>query len=121
MERFERHLVVRLGAQTFPYQIPLRAMIPQQIDNLIVTGKSIAASHISSATYRVQSFEWSAGAAAGTTASFALENNLYPYQLVENMPRTNTDLLRLQRKLVQTSNPIAFPNMSIFNENWQDW
>jgi FAD dependent oxidoreductase len=112
----------RQGAsRTYPYQIPLRAMIPPRIDNLIVTGKSIATSHISAATYRVHGFEWSAGAAAGTTAAFALEQNLLPYQLVENIPRTNLQLEALQRRLNANQNPTAFPGMSIFNENWKDW
>jgi hypothetical protein len=112
----------RQGAErTYPYQIPLRAMIPPRIDNLIVTGKNIATSHISAATYRVHSFEWSAGAAAGTTAAFALEQKMLPYQLVENIPRTNLALEALQRQLNANQNPTAFPNMSIFNENWKDW
>jgi FAD dependent oxidoreductase len=112
----------RQGAsRTYPYQIPLRAMIPPRIDNLIVTGKNIATSHISSATYRVQSFEWSAGAAAGTTAAFALEQNLLPYQLIENIPHTNLQLEALQKRLNANQNPTAFPGMSIFNENWKDW
>lgn len=112
----------RQGAgRTYPYQIPLRAMIPPNIDNLIVTGKSIATSHISAATYRVQSFEWSAGAAAGTTAAFVLERNLLPYQLVENVPRSNEPLEALQKRLNAHQNPTAFPGMSIFNEAWQDW
>jgi hypothetical protein len=112
----------RQGAsRTYPYQIPLRAMIPPRIDNLIVTGKNIATSHISSATYRVQSFEWSAGAAAGTTAAFALEQNLLPYQLIDNIPHTNVQLEALQKRLNANQNPTAFPGMSIFNENWKDW
>jgi hypothetical protein len=112
----------RQGAsRTYPYQIPLRAMIPPRIDNLIVTGKNIATSHISSATYRVQGFEWSSGAAAGTTAAFALEQNLLPYQLIENVPHTNIQLEALQKRLNANQNPTAFPGMSIFNENWKDW
>jgi hypothetical protein len=110
----------RQGANTtYPYQIPLRAMIPPRIDNLIVTGKNIATSHISAATYRVHSFEWSAGAAAGTTAAFTLEQNLLPYQLIENIPRSNPALEALQQRLNAQQNPTAFPKMSIFNENWQ--
>jgi FAD dependent oxidoreductase len=112
----------RQGAsRTYPYQIPLRAMIPPRIDNLIVTGKNIATSHISSATYRVQSFEWSAGAAAGTTAAFVLERNLLPYQIIENVPHTNLQLEALQKRLNANQNPTAFPGMSIFKENWKGW
>ncbi len=112
----------RRGAnQTYPFQIPLRAMIPQKIDNMLVAGKSIATSHIAAAAYRVHSFEWSSGAAAGTTAAFALENAIAPYQLVDQLPQPEPQLEALKRRLEQNGNPTAFPDTSIFNESWQKW
>ncbi|MEO0971174.1 MAG: FAD-dependent oxidoreductase, partial [Cyanobacteria bacterium J06639_18] len=112
----------RRGAgQAYPFQIALRAMIPQKVDNLLVAGKSIATSHIAAAAYRVHSFEWSAGAAAGTTAAFALKNNIAPYQLVDELPKIEPKLIELQRLLNQNNNPTAFPDTSIFNEKWDDW
>jgi hypothetical protein len=105
----------------YPFQIALRAMIPQKIDNLIVGGKSIATSHIAAAAYRVHSFEWSAGAAAGTVAAYALKNNIAPYQLVDDLPKIEPQLLSLQKLLQQNGNPTAFPDTSIFNQNWEDW
>jgi hypothetical protein len=111
----------RGGGNAYPFQIPLRAMIPQKIDNLLVGGKSIATSHIAAAAYRVHSFEWSAGAAAGTVASFALKENIAPYQLVDDLPRLEPKLQMLKQLLEKNGNPTAFPNTSIFNQNWQDW
>jgi hypothetical protein len=112
----------RRGAGTaYPFQIPLRAMIPQQFNNLLIAGKSIAASHIAAAAYRVHSFEWSVGAAAGNTAVFALENQVMPYELVDNLPAPEPQLEQLQRRLVNQGNPIAFPNTSILNEDWENW
>lgn len=112
----------RQGAErTFPYQIPLRAMIPPRLNNLLVTGKSIATSHISAATYRVHSFEWSAGAAAGTTAAYALETGIAPYQLVENLPRHSPELAALQQRLNANQNPTLVPGMSIFKQGWDGW
>ncbi|MCY7334367.1 MAG: FAD-dependent oxidoreductase [Pseudanabaena sp. CAN_BIN31] len=105
----------------FPGQIPLRSLIPQKIDNLIVSGKNIAFSYIVAAGYRVHSYEWSVGAAAATTASFALAEGILPYQLVESLPRISPQLARLQQKLVQSNNAIAFPDTSIFNLKWDDW
>jgi FAD dependent oxidoreductase len=96
-------------AQTYPFQIPLRAMIPQKIDNLLVTGTNIATSHISTAAYRTQPIEWSAGAAAGMTATFALEQNIWAYQLVETLPQKNAQLITLQKRLRDRGNPISFP------------
>ena len=112
----------RRGAgQAYPFQIPLRAMIPQKIDNLLVGGKSIATSHIAAAAYRVHSFEWSSGAAAGTVASFALKQGIAPYQLVDNLPKQEPQLQILRKLLEANGNPTAFPDTSIFNENWDDW
>ena len=112
----------RRGAgQAYPFQIALRAMIPQKIDNLLVGGKSIATSHIAAAAYRVHSFEWSAGAAAGTITAFALKNVIAPYQLVDNLPQPEPQLEAVKRLLQQNGNPTAFPDTSIFNQNWEDW
>lgn len=112
----------RRGAgQAYPFQVPLRAMIPQKIDNMLITGKSIATSHIAAAAYRVHSFEWSSGAAAGTTAAFALEKAIAPYQLVDQLPQAEPQLEALKRRLEQNGNPTAFPDTSIFNENWDEW
>ncbi|MEZ2279847.1 MAG: FAD-dependent oxidoreductase [Microcoleus sp.] len=107
--------------QAYPFQIPLRAMIPQKIDNMLVAGKSIAVSHTAAAAYRVHSFEWSAGAAAGITAAFSLENGIIPYELVDELPSREPNLEVLQLRLQQNANPIAFPGTSIFNSSWQNW
>lgn len=113
---------VRQGqGETYPFQIPLRAMIPQRIDNFLIAGKSIATSYIAAAAYRVHSFEWSAGAAAGVLVDFSLDRNIAPYQLVDDLPRPEPELEAFQRRLLATQNPIAFPNTSIFNLDWQDW
>ncbi|BAZ31880.1 FAD dependent oxidoreductase [Cylindrospermum sp. NIES-4074] len=112
----------RRGAgQAYPFQIALRAMIPQKVDNLIVGGKSIGTSHIAAAAYRVHSFEWSSGAAAGTVAAFAIKNAIAPYELVDNLPSAEPQLQALKQLLEQNGNPTAFPDTSIFNENWEDW
>ncbi|MFM6022158.1 MAG: FAD-dependent oxidoreductase, partial [Dolichospermum sp.] len=105
----------------YPFQIALRAMIPQKIDNLLVGGKSIATSHIAAAAYRVHSFEWSAGAAAGTVASFALKQGIDPYELVNDLPRQEPQLEIFKQILTENGNPTAFPDTSIFNQNWDDW
>jgi hypothetical protein len=96
-------------------------MIPQEIDNLIVTGKSIATSHIAAAAYRVHSFEWSSGAAAGITAVFGLEEKVMPYQLVDEPLIQEKQFKVLKKRLDQSGNPTAFPDTSIFNQDWSEW
>ncbi|WP_445301692.1 FAD-dependent oxidoreductase [Microcoleus sp. MON1_C1] len=117
----EREGTRKAQGQAYPFQIPLRAMIPQKIDNMLVAGKSIAVSHTAAAAYRVHSFEWSAGVAAGVTAAFSLEKGILPYELVDELPSREPNLEVLQLRLQQNANPIAFPGTSIFNSSWQNW
>ncbi len=117
----EREGERRGAGQAYPFQVPLRAMIPQKIDNLLVTGKSIAVSHIAAAAYRVHSFEWSSGAAAGTAAAFALDEKILPYELVQEPIFRSEKLTKLREKLDKNGNPTTFPDTSIFNNNWDNW
>ena len=117
----ERENIRKAHGQAYPGQIPLRAMIPRNIDNLLVAGKSIATSNIAAAAYRVHSFEWSVGAAAGTTIDFAFDNDVLPYELVDQLPSPEPLLEQLQRRLNENGNPTAFPDTSIFNLDWEDW
>ena len=117
----ERANIRKAHGQAYPAQIPLRAMIPQKIDNLLIAGKTIATSNIAAAAYRVHSFEWSVGVAAGTTIDFALDNNVMPYELTDQLPTYEPELEKLQNRLNAEGNPTAFPNTSIFNLDWEDW
>ncbi|MEL6553507.1 MAG: FAD-dependent oxidoreductase [Cyanobacteria bacterium J06621_11] len=117
----ERENIRKAHGQAYPGQIPLRSMIPQGVDNLIVAGKTIATSNIAAAAYRVHSFEWSVGVAAGTTIDFAFENGMLPYELVDDLPSPEPQLEQLQRRLNANGNPTAFPDTSIFNLDWEDW
>jgi hypothetical protein len=84
------------------YQVPLRALIPQKVDNLLAGGKNIATSHITNAAYRIHSTEWSIGAAAGNTAAFALRRGVIPAEVANS----DTLLKALQAQLVKQGNPI---------------
>ncbi len=53
-----------------PIYIPLEALIPQGVSNLLIGGKSIAASHIVNGATRVHYGEWVIGGAAGATAGW---------------------------------------------------
>ncbi len=117
----ERENIRKAHGQAYPGQIPLRAMIPQGVDNLIIAGKTIATSNIAAAAYRVHSFEWSVGAAAGTTIDFALTNGIMPYELVDDLPSQEPKLEQLQQQLNANGNPTAFPDTSIFNLDWEEW
>lgn len=58
-----------------PIQIPLEALIPQGVDNLLIGGKGIAATHIANAATRVHYGEWAIGGAAGATAGWLVQQD----------------------------------------------
>jgi hypothetical protein len=61
-----------------PFQIPLGAMIPRRMDNLVPGCKNIGTTHISNGCYRLHPVEWSIGEAAGSVCAFSLAKKTTP-------------------------------------------
>jgi len=59
-----------LWEPTRPFQIPLGALLPVRITNLIAACKNIGVTHITNGAYRVHPSEWAIGEAAGALAGF---------------------------------------------------
>lgn len=117
----ERDNVRLAHGYSYPAHIPLRALIPQKIDNLIVTGKNIAVSHVAAAAYRVHPFEWSVGAAAGAVASYGLARRIYPYQMVDDLPNREPQLQEFRSWLERNGNPTQFPKSLEHDGSWDQW
>lgn len=58
---------------SYPFQIPLGALLPRRVDNLLPACKNIGTTRITNGAYREHATEWSIGEAAGSLAAFALE------------------------------------------------
>jgi hypothetical protein len=54
----------------YPFQIPLGALIPRDVPNLVAANKNIGSTHITNGAYRLHPVEWSIGEAAGALAAF---------------------------------------------------
>ncbi|MEN9239342.1 MAG: FAD-dependent oxidoreductase [Thermostichales cyanobacterium SZTDM-1c_bins_54] len=66
-----------------PIYIPLEALIPQRLDNLLIGGKGIAVTSIVNAATRVHHGEWTIGSAAGAVAAWLRQRpNLTPAEIV---------------------------------------
>ncbi|MCA9007467.1 MAG: FAD-dependent oxidoreductase, partial [Planctomycetaceae bacterium] len=68
-----------------PFQIPLGAMIPERVENLIPGCKNIGTTHISNGCYRLHPVEWSIGEAAGALCAHAIAGQTTPRQ-IRNTP-----------------------------------
>ena len=60
--------------KTQPYDIPMRALQPLHVDNLILSGRSISGSHRAHASYRVMNIAMAIGQASGTMAAVSVRN-----------------------------------------------
>ena len=79
---------------TAPFQIPLGALLPVRLENLLPACKNIGTTHLTSGCYRLHPVEWGIGEAAGALASFAIERGCLP-RTVRAQPQTLADFQRL--------------------------
>jgi hypothetical protein len=74
------------------YTIPYRCLVPKNIENLLVAGRCLSATHEAHGSLRVMPPCFATGQAAGTASALALETNASP---------RNTDVRLLRDALIQ--------------------
>lgn len=87
------------------FQIPLGALIPRRVDNLLAGCKNIGVTHITNGCYRLHPVEWNIGEAAGAVAARAVQTGDSPRAL-RNSPARLRDL---QRWLTSQGFELAWP------------
>lgn len=70
----------------YPFQIPLGALLPVRVHNLLPACKNIGTTRITNGAYREHATEWSIGEASGALAAFALARG-EPPRAVRNDPK----------------------------------
>jgi hypothetical protein len=63
---------------SLPFQIPLGALLPQRMENLLPANKNIGTTHITNGCYRLHPVEWSVGEAVGALVAYALGKKVIP-------------------------------------------
>ena len=59
-----------IDISSLPFQIPLGALIPRRVENLLAGCKNLGVTHITNGCYRLHPVEWNIGEAAGCLAVF---------------------------------------------------
>ena len=67
-----------IDISSLPFQIPLGALIPVRMENLLPACKNLGTTHITNGCYRLHPVEWNIGEAAGLLAAAALEQSVTP-------------------------------------------
>ena len=93
-----------------PFQIPLGALLPVRMTNLLPAAKNIGTTHITNGCYRLHPVEWNIGEAAGALAAYCLTHNRQPHEV-----RAKQDLLTDYQGLLSSSLdiPLAWPERAL--------
>ena len=87
-----------------PFEIPLGAMIPERMRNLIPACKNIGTTHVTGGCFRLHPVEWTVGEAAGYLAAYCIRNAMDPADVAD------TRLAEFQRLLEENG----------FQLHWRD-
>ncbi len=86
-----------IDIDSLPFRIPLGALIPVRMKNLVAANKNIGTTHITNGCYRLHPVEWNIGESAGSLVAFALAKKVTPAAI-----RENTDLLNEFQDLIRS-------------------
>ncbi|HLS28812.1 MAG TPA: FAD-dependent oxidoreductase [Opitutales bacterium] len=87
------------------FQIPLGALIPQRVENLLAANKNIGTTHITNGCYRLHPVEWNIGESAGALIAFCKQKGLTPSQT----RNTETHLRDFQKMLIEDGVELEWP------------
>ncbi len=88
-----------------PFQVPLGALIPVRVENLLPACKNLGVTHITNGALRLHPTEWAIGEASGALACFCLDHNAPPRGV-----RSNPGLLEaFQASLTRQGIPYQWP------------
>jgi hypothetical protein len=93
---------VGVSCRTRPFQIPMGALIPVRLRNLLTGAKNLGVTHITNGCYRLHPVEWNTGEAAGALAAFALQVKRDPSAVW----RDPVARIELQRRLAEQGVPL---------------
>lgn len=94
-----------IDVESLPFQIPLGALIPVRLENLLPAAKNLGVTHITNGCYRLHPVEWNIGESAGSLVAWCLEKNCTPRE-ARNDPARLADF---QAYLKTTGVPLEWP------------
>ncbi len=74
-----------IDISSYPFQIPLGALLPVRVRNLLPACKNLGVTHITNGCYRLHPVEWNIGEAAGLLAAYCLARGVEPRQVREDV------------------------------------
>jgi hypothetical protein len=94
-----------IDISSLPFEIPLGALLPQRMENLVASCKNVGTTHITNGCFRLHPVEWNIGEAAGTLAAFCVKRKVSPREVRDRQ----TLLSEYQNELTRRGVEIRWP------------
>jgi hypothetical protein len=98
-----------IDISSLPFQIPLGALIPKRVENLLAACKNIGTTHITNGCYRLHPVEWNIGEAAGAVAAQAVRTGQSPRAIHANKKLVEDLQANLKKQGFELSWPRIHP------------
>jgi hypothetical protein len=98
-----------IDVSSLPFQVPLGALIPVRLENLLPACKNLGVTHITNGCYRLHPVEWAIGEAAGALAAYCLDHKTTPRAVRNNPDHLAAFQARLRAQGVETDWPRLTP------------
>ncbi|MCY9515411.1 FAD-dependent oxidoreductase [Paenibacillus apiarius] len=89
----------------YRYEIPLGALIPKRVQNVLPACKNIGTTQIANGCYRLHPTEWNIGESIGHLVAYALDNGVTPHEVHGHMPHLKAYQKELDEAGIQRSWP----------------
>ena len=83
-----------LDVAALPFRIPLGALLPVRMRNLLPAAKNIGTTHITNGCYRLHPVEWNIGEAAGLLAAWCQAHGIEPAQAADRIEEFQAALIK---------------------------
>jgi FAD dependent oxidoreductase len=93
----------------WPFQIPLGALLPVRVENVLPAGKNLGVTHITNGAFRVHPVEWNVGEAAGLLAAFCIDRNIAPRSVRDRASVLDQFQSLLMQQGIELSWPLLRP------------
>ena len=94
-----------IDVPSLPFRIPLGALVPVRVTNVLPAAKNIGTTHLTNGCYRLHPVEWNIGEAAGMLAAECIEKAVTPQTVAADAGRTRA----LQDRLAARGVELAWP------------
>ena len=94
-----------IDVAALPFRIPLGALVPRRVENVLAAGKTLGTTHITNGCYRLHPVEWNVGEAAGMLAAYCLRTG----RSAQGVAASTAQVEDVQRHLAGRGVELAWP------------